>query len=106
MSAGTVTVWNGKRSSHISSQNLNTNPTNNQSSVTTSGVFPLERRYFVPEVASILNLSTDTVRNLFIDEPGVIIITKRRRGIRIYRTLLIPQSVLERKIKSMTVGAL
>ena len=60
----------------------------------------LERHYTVAEISDMLNLSNDTVRELFQGEPGVFQIgdttTTRRRRRRRYRTLRIPQSVFER----------
>lgn len=58
---------------------------------------PVERHYAVAEVAELWNLSTDKVRHLFEDEPGVLVIGERSsRRKRRYVTLRIPQSVLER----------
>ena len=61
-----------------------------------------ERHYSIPEVASLWNLSQDTVRRIFRDVPGVLKIvrpeTKRKRA---YITLRIPQSVLERAHAAM-----
>jgi hypothetical protein len=91
-----VTVWNNQS---VVSQDPKTNPTNNQLPRIT------ERLYSVPALAVILApLSKDTIRRQFIDEPGVIVIQKRRKGTRIYRTLLVPESVLQRKLKQLTVG--
>jgi hypothetical protein len=56
-----------------------------------------EPHYTVDEVAQLWKLSTDFVRRLFRDEPGVLVISPRqRKGKRAYVTLRIPQSVLER----------
>jgi hypothetical protein len=56
-----------------------------------------ERHYAVPEVAELWNLSSDVIRKLFEDEPGVMVIgDDARRGKRRYTTLRIPQSVAER----------
>jgi hypothetical protein len=56
----------------------------------------LERHYGVREVAEMWNVSDDTVRKLFRDEPGVLAIgseeTRFKRG---YVTLLIPETVLK-----------
>lgn len=54
---------------------------------------PHERHFTVPELHKLWNLSTDTIRKKFLCEPGVIIITEKKRGIRVYRTLRIPESV-------------
>jgi hypothetical protein len=56
-----------------------------------------ERHYAVAEIAELWNLSSDKVRELFQNEPGVLVIGERspcRK--RRYVTLRIPQSVLER----------
>jgi hypothetical protein len=56
-----------------------------------------ERHYAVAEVAKIWNLSVDKVRELFENEPGVLVIGERNpRHKRRYVTLRIPQTVLER----------
>jgi transcriptional regulator GlxA family with amidase domain len=55
-----------------------------------------ERHYTVTEIAELWRVSTDTVRRLFEDEPGVIVIFKFKPGTRPYRTLRIPQSVVDR----------
>jgi hypothetical protein len=57
----------------------------------------LERHYAVTEIAEIWHLSTDKVRDLFEDEPGVLVIGQRSsRRKRRYVTLRIPHSVVER----------
>ena len=56
-----------------------------------------ERHYAVGEIAQLWNLSTDKVRELFENEPGVLVIGERSpRHKRRYVTLRIPQTVLER----------
>ena len=57
----------------------------------------LERHFSVQEISELWNLSTETIRNLFRDVPGVLKIgkheTRYKRG---YVTLRIPESVLQR----------
>jgi hypothetical protein len=56
-----------------------------------------ERHYAVGEIAAVWNLSADKVRELFEQEPGVLVIGDRNpRGKRRYRTLRIPQTVVDR----------
>jgi transcriptional regulator GlxA family with amidase domain len=56
-----------------------------------------ERHYSLDELATLWNLSADTVRRLFEREPGVLVIERARsRNARRYRTLRIPESVVER----------
>jgi hypothetical protein len=56
-----------------------------------------ERHYTVAEIAETWNLSRDSVRKIFEDEAGVLVLgaggSERKRG---YHTLRIPQSVVER----------
>lgn len=53
--------------------------------------------YTVAEVAALLNLSSDTIRRIFIDEPGVISLgDENPRGRRKRVTLRIPKEVVER----------
>lgn len=57
-----------------------------------------ERHYTVGELAERWNLSPDTIRRLFGNEPGVLMLGEggRSRGKRRYTTLRIPESVVER----------
>jgi hypothetical protein len=62
------------------------------------------KHYTVAEIASLWNLSADAVRQIFEKEPGVLIIgdQKPRGHKRRYRTLRIPELVLERVHKRLT----
>lgn len=57
-----------------------------------------ERHYSVAELAERWNLSPDTIRKLFENEPGVLVIGEHstKRGKRCYKTLRIPESVAAR----------
>ena len=55
---------------------------------------PRERCLTVAEVADRLSINTDTVRRLFLNEPGVIV--------RQYRTLRIPEHVFQRVLARFT----
>lgn len=54
------------------------------------------------EVAERLKVNEDTVRRLFVNEPGVVVICFPRKGKRVYRTLRIPESVLKRVLTRLT----
>ncbi len=56
------------------------------------------RHFSVAEIAKLWNLSQDHVRRIFEKEPGVLVLgdTKPSRHRRRYRTLRIPEFVLER----------
>lgn len=57
--------------------------------------------YTPAEIAEALKLSTNTVRRLFQDEPGVIKIGETNpRGKRGYQTLRIPRQVAERVLRA------
>jgi hypothetical protein len=60
------------------------------------GDIALERHYRVRDVAEMWQVSDDTVRKVFRDEPGVLAVgseeSRFRRG---YVTLLIPESVVK-----------
>jgi hypothetical protein len=56
----------------------------------------------VAEVAERLKLNDETVRRLFLNEPGVVVICFPRRGRRVYRTLRIPEKVLQRVLTRFT----
>jgi len=66
----------------------------------TRGTVPqfTERHYSVAEVACLWNLSKDFVRRIFDKEPGVLVFEDIRpsRSKRRYRTLRVPQQVLDR----------
>ncbi len=56
-----------------------------------------ERHYTVAEIAAMWNLSQDAVRRIFESEPGVLVLAGRGSSqTRRYRTLRIPESVLQR----------
>jgi hypothetical protein len=61
----------------------------------------IERHYTVAEVATSLRLSRDFVRRTFENEPGVVVFgaDKSNRRKRRYRTLRIPEHVLERVLR-------
>jgi hypothetical protein len=61
-----------------------------------------ETIYTLAEVAERLKINDDTVRRMFTNEPGVIVICFPRKGRRVYRTIRIPESVLERVISRFT----
>jgi hypothetical protein len=61
-----------------------------------------ERFLTVIEVAERLKVNDETVRRLFLNEPGVLVICFPRRGRRVYRTLRIPESVFERVLTRLT----
>jgi|SRR6267143_4082749 len=57
----------------------------------------LERHFSILEISEIWNVSKDTVRRMFQNEPGVLVLGGRSSGRkRRYVTLRIPQSVLYR----------
>jgi hypothetical protein len=61
------------------------------------------RHYTNAELAEIWKLSDDTIRKLFEDEPGVLIIGEKRSGRkRRYVTLRIPEDVAERVHRRLT----
>lgn len=59
----------------------------------------------VAEVAEILDVSRDTVRRMFCEEPGVVNVGPQKgNACRPYRILRIPRSVLERFITTRSVN--
>lgn len=56
----------------------------------------------VAEVAERLKVNEETARRLFLNEPGVIVICYPRKGVRVYRTLRIPESVYARVVTRFT----
>jgi hypothetical protein len=62
-----------------------------------------ERHYSAPEVAAMWRLSQDTVRKIFENEPGVLVLGgNASRHKRRYTTLRVPESVLRRVHRRMT----
>ena len=59
----------------------------------------------VAEVADRLKVNEETVRRLFLNESGVVVICFPRRGRRVYRTLRIPESVFRRVVIRLTKAA-
>ena len=56
----------------------------------------LEKHFSVEELAKKWNMSVDFLRRLFLHKPGVVIFCNPRKGMRVYRTLRIPESVAVR----------
>ena len=62
-----------------------------------------ERYYSVKEIADLLELSRDSVRKLFQNEPGVLVLgDQSSKYKRRYTTLRIPESVLRRVVRRMS----
>jgi hypothetical protein len=65
------------------------------------------RHYSPDELAECWNLSTDSVRRLFENEPGVLVFENPERGSsRRRRTLRIPESVAERVYRRLSISEL
>ena len=54
-----------------------------------------ERHYSVEELGERWKMSNDFIRRLFLREPGVVVFYQARPGRRVYRTLRIPESVVQ-----------
>lgn len=63
-----------------------------------------ERYYSPAELAELLKLSVDKIRKLFEHEPGVLVFANpaAKRGKRPYKTLRIPDSVLQRVLRRLS----
>ncbi len=64
------------------------------------------RHYTVREIAKIWNLYADTIVKIFENEPGVIVISERRKpsiSRRQYRMLRIPEFVVERVHRRLSI---
>jgi hypothetical protein len=58
---------------------------------------PAERHYAPSDVAELWRFDVETIRRLFQNEPGVVVLQSPvKKGRRSYKTIRIPQSVLER----------
>ena len=56
----------------------------------------------ITDVAERLKVNEETVRRLFLNEPGVLVICFPRRGRRVYRTIRIPSTVFQRVLTRLT----
>lgn len=63
---------------------------------------PTDLYLTVNDVAERLKVNEETVRRLFLNEPGVLMICFPRHGRRVYRTLRIPEAVLQRVLTRLT----
>jgi hypothetical protein len=54
------------------------------------------------EVAERLKVNEDTVRRLFLNEPGVVVICFPSKGKRVYRTVRIPEAVFQRVVTPLS----
>ena len=63
----------------------------------------MEENLTVAEIARVLNVSRDTVRRMFINEPGVINVGPENTRKRPYRVLRIPRDVLKRVIAAREI---
>jgi hypothetical protein len=59
--------------------------------------------YSVKELAFIWNLDSETVRRMFVREPGVMAFRNQKPGKRLYRLLRIPGSVAIRVARRVTI---
>jgi hypothetical protein len=63
-----------------------------------------ERHYSVSELAAAWHIGEDKVRELFLNEPGVLHFGKPNRRKRVYRPIRIPESVAARVYARLTSG--
>lgn len=66
-----------------------------------------EKLYAPEELATLWNLSVDTIRRIFADEPGVLVWERpgRSKNARPYKTVRIPASVARRVYEKLCVKA-
>ena len=58
---------------------------------------PIERHYSPAEIAKLWKFNVETIRRMFLDEPGVVVLQSAvKKGRRSYKTIRVPESVLER----------
>lgn len=75
----------------------------NASPVVDADSLTIERHYSPDELGQMWTLSADTIRRLFEQEPGVLVIERNgKRFGRRYRTLRIPESVARRVHRRLT----
>jgi hypothetical protein len=54
------------------------------------------------DAAERLKVNEDTIRRLFLHEPGVVVICFPRKGKRVYRTVRIPEAVFQRVVTRLS----
>jgi len=54
------------------------------------------------DAAERLKVNEDTIRRLFLNEPGVVVICFPRKGKRVYRTVRIPEAVFQRVVTRLS----
>jgi hypothetical protein len=67
-----------------------------------------ERHYTIAEIGGLWGLSKDSVRRIFQNETGVLVLGRKNvNGVeRQYRTVRVPESVLERVHRKLCLGSL
>jgi hypothetical protein len=69
-----------------------------------NSVEAIEQHYRVEQIAARLNISPETIRRMFWDEPGVVKWSRpRSKYRRSYTTILIPASVFARVYRRLQV---
>ena len=77
-------------------------PAPDQFAMPTESPAPAERHYTPSEVGALWCLNVETIRRMFQDEPGVVVLQgPTKKGKRPYKTIRIPHSVLERVHKRL-----
>jgi hypothetical protein len=77
-------------------------PHESQTGVSESIAF--ERHYTIAEIAAFWSLSEDTVRDMFLSEPGVLVVARHKPGNRRpYRTIRIPESIALRVHQKLSI---
>lgn len=61
----------------------------------------IERHFSPDQIGEIWGLSADSIRRIFEREPGVLVLD-RSKGRRNYRTLRVPESVMQRVHRRMS----
>jgi hypothetical protein len=61
--------------------------------------------YRVKELAFLWNMSSESIRRMFVSEPGTLVFRMQATGRRIYRNIRIPGTVALRVRNRMTVVA-
>ena len=59
---------------------------------------PVEKHYRIKDLREFLPLSDRSLRRLFYNEPGIVVLARDARSRRSYRTVLVPESVVRRVV--------
>ncbi len=66
----------------------------------------IEKHYRIKELVKLTGFSDRTLRRMFSEEPGVVVLTQiKKRSVRKYAAMSIPESVVNRVLNRLSLVA-